>query len=136
MPPEDGMTKDGGSRASRQSDAATLRPRTHDWEPVLREFSVLLREILKIELVRSDERAQRIIFDMIYCKDMAEIDAQMDVLVVRVNELMAAKAGDAHAAPVITTGLRGRASLRTISSPHTAVADEPDTRPGRTFLRL
>lgn len=136
MPPEDGMKKNGGSRASLPNDVTTVRIRTHDWEPVLREFSGLLREILKTELVQSDREAQRIIYEMVHCKGVAEIDAQMDVLIQRVNELLAAKSGDPNAAPRIKTGMRGRAALRTISSPHAAIADEPDSRPGRTFLRL
>ena len=136
MPPEDGIMKNGGSPASRPNDAATFRVRTRDWEPVLREFSGLLREIMKTELVQSDREAQRIIHDMVHCKDMVEIDAQMDVLIQRVNELLAARSKDPNAAPQIKTGMRGRAALRTISSAHTAIVDEPDSRPGRTFLRL
>jgi hypothetical protein len=136
VPPEDGSMKNGGSPASRPNDAATIRVRNHDWEPVLRELTGLLREILKTELVQADREARRIIHDMVHCKDMAEIDAQMDVLIERMNELLAAKSGDPNAAPRIKTGMRGRTSLRTISSPHTAIADEPDIQPGRTFLRL
>jgi len=136
VPPEDGLKKDGGSRPLPPSDTPTLQSRTHDWEPVLREFSGLLREIIRSELVQSDREAQRIILEMVNCKDLAEIDAQMDVLVARVNELLAAKSGEANAAPMVSAGLRGRASLRTISSPHTAVTDEPESRPARTFLRL
>lgn len=135
MPPEDGMKRNGRPPASPPGDAATVRVRAHDWEPVLREFSNLLREILRTDLVQADRKAQDIIYGMVGCKDMAEIDAQMDVLVLRVNELLAARSGDANAVPEIKTGLRGRASLRTISSQHT-IADEPDSRPGRTFLRL
>jgi hypothetical protein len=118
--------------------AGTLLQGGRDWHGVLRQLAGALQEILRTDLVRSDREAQRIIFEMIYCRDLAQVDAQMDLLALRVGRLLAEKTGDASAATrmQLLTGARGQASLRMTPTRHAALSEQTATRAARTFLRL
>jgi len=109
-----------------------------DWHGVLRRLAGALHEILRTDLVRSDREAQRIVFEMIHCRDLAQVDAQMDLLAMRVGRLLAEKTGDASAETRmrLLSGARGQASLRTTPNQHAALAEQTATRAARTFLRL
>lgn len=118
----------------RRSSSPTL----HDWKVVMRQFSANLRRICDSELVRSDEKAQRIIARMVGPKvSMKEIDAQMDLLTLRVGELLAQKTGDdTQLSHLLARGSQRRSLARFSEGGHQALADETAGRPGRTFLRL
>ena len=118
--------------------AGILREGGRDWHGVLRRLRDALHEILRTEFVRSDREAQRILFEMISCRDLAQVDAQMDLLAARVGRLLAEKTGDASAERrlQLLSGARGRASLRTVPNQHVALSEETASRAARTFLRL
>jgi hypothetical protein len=93
-----------------------------DWRNVVTQFRDQLQQICESELVCSDKQAQRIIIGMVHCRNMTEVDAQMDRLVIRAGELLAAKTGDPSELSRLATHSRERG--------RTALARHSKRRPG------
>jgi hypothetical protein len=109
-----------------------------DWRDVIIQFRDQLQQICESELVSSDKEAQRIIIGMVHCRNMTEVDGQMDRLVIRVGELLAAKTGDPSELTRLVTQARerGRAALARHSKQHTFSAGDQAGRPARTVVKL
>jgi hypothetical protein len=86
---------------------------SQQWRNVLKQFRDQLQQICDSDLVCSDKEAQRIIIGMVHCRNMTDVDAQMDRLVIRIGELLVAKTGDASELTRLVTQARerGRAAL-------------------------
>jgi CRP/FNR family transcriptional regulator, cyclic AMP receptor protein len=102
---------------------------------VLTHLRNYLQQICKSELVASDEEAQRIIISMVHCRDMTEVDAQMDRLLVRIGEVLAARTGDKTEFDrlVNLARARGRTVFASHAKRHNFAAG--DEAPRRKFIR-
>ena len=105
-----------------------------NWYNVLTQFRDQLQQICESELVGADKEAQRIIVGMVHCRTMTDVDAQMDRLLIRCGELLAAKTGDEteFARLVNRTRERGRAAFANNGKRHNFRAD--DEAPRRKFI--
>jgi hypothetical protein len=124
-----------------RAESAASGPRSSDeqaWLEVVRQFRDQLQQICKSELVCSDQEAQRIIVGMVQCRNMTEVDACMDRLMIRIGELLAAKTGDPSELTRLVTQARerGRAALARHSKRHTFSADDEAGRSTRTVVKL
>gem|GEM_PF-5937372 len=123
-----------GARAAAEISAflnqlSSARPR--DWERMLGEIRKAVAQLVKFDLISQDRTARLILERMVYAADMEEFAWEVDLLGLRVAELLALKDSDTHA-PVLSTG-HGRQDPMTQSA-HTRVVSEE--APLRTFLRL
>jgi hypothetical protein len=111
---------------------------SEDWRNVIMQFRDQLQQICESELVCSDKEAQRIIIGMVHCRDMTEVDAQMDRLVIRIGELLAAKTGDPSELTRLVTQARerGRAALTRNSKQHKFSTDDNGGSCARTVVKL
>jgi hypothetical protein len=112
-----------------------LSAESERWRTVLTHFRNYLQKICESELVDADQEAQRIIVGMLHCCTMTEVDAQMDRLIVRCGELLAARTGDSTDLARLfgRARERGRAAFASSGKRHNfAAADEV---PRRTFIR-
>ncbi len=131
---------------ARHGVAASRPPTLKDWQAVMYRFRDVLRQIRNSGPVRSDPKAQRIIARMATVHmvgiqvNMKEVNAQMDLLALRVGELLAAR----HDDPAMTNRLQAqssarvsvRANLRFNTGNQNVPADDADARPRRMLLRL
>jgi hypothetical protein len=108
------------------------------WHDILTQFRDRLQEIAESKIVRADTEAQRIIIGMVHCRNMVEVDAQMDRLAMRVGELLAAKTGDATELTrlISPTRANGRAALARHSKQHNFEPDDENGRPIRWVTKL
>ena len=108
---------------------------SQQWYSVLTHLRNYIQQICKSELVASDEEAQRIIISMVHCRDMTEVDAQMDRLLVRIGEVLAARTGDKTEFDrlVNLTRARGRTVFASHAKRHNFAAG--DEAPRRKFIR-
>jgi hypothetical protein len=110
------------------------RPALSDWQPVMRQFGDALRGICQSELVQSDEKAQRVIVRMIGV-DMKEMNAQLDLLAMRIGELLAARHNDPSIIDRLQARWGARINLRAESRNQNLSVDA-GVRPRRMLLRL
>jgi len=112
-----------------------LSAESQRWHTVLTHLRNYLQHICESELVASDEEAQRIIINMVHCRSMIEVNAQMDRLVVRIGEILAARTGDKTELDRLVNLMRarGRAAFASNAKRHNFVAG--DEAPRRTFIR-
>ena len=93
-----------------------------------------LRKIWESELVRSDEKAQRIILRMVGAS-MSEIGSQIDLLTLRIGELLATKSGNPTMINRVLTHVSARGkALNTSSGRQHALSENAIGE--RTRLRL
>jgi len=112
-----------------------LSAESEKWRTVLTHFRNYLQQICASELVGSDQEAQRIILGMLHCRTMTEVDAQMDRLIIRCGELLAARTGDRTDLARLfgRARERGRAAFASSGKRHNFVA--ADEAPRRKFIR-
>jgi len=112
-----------------------LSAESQSWHTVLTHLRNCLQRICESEAVASDKEAQRIIIGMVHCRTMTDVDGQMDRLIIRIGELLAAKTGDAteFTRLVNRTRERGRAAFASNSKRHNFATD--DEAPRRKFIR-
>jgi hypothetical protein len=105
-----------------------------NWRNVLKQFRDHLQQICQSEPVTADKQAQRIIVGMARCRTMTEVDAQMDRLIIRCGELLAAKTGDKTEFTRLLnrTRERGRAAFANSGKRHNFRAG--DEAPRRKFI--
>jgi hypothetical protein len=118
--------------------AGSLSTEGEKWRDILTQFCYTLQQICESEIVCSDKQAQRIILDMVHCKNMAEVNAQVDRLMMRVGELLVAKTGDKTELTRLVSRARerGRAAL-TRSSKHHAFSNEGEAAgPSRVLIKF
>jgi hypothetical protein len=115
--------------------AGPLSAETSNLRDILNQFRIHLQQIYQSEIVRSDKQAQQIILNMLYCRNMAEVNAQVDLLTIRVGQLLAAKTGNkAELNRLITQAReRGRAALTRNSKYHN-FRDESETEQSARVL--
>jgi hypothetical protein len=115
-----------------------LSAESRDWRDVLTQFRDQLQQICESELVSADKEAQHLIIGMVHCGNMMDVDAQMDRLVIRIGELLAAKTGDASELTRLVTQARerGRAALTRHSKQHKFSADDQTGRSARMVVKL
>ncbi len=119
------FTVNGGIGAS---VPAPISVESQNWHDVLTQFRDCLQQICESELVCADKRAQKIILGMLHCKNMTDVNAQTDRLMIRVGELLAAKTGDKTELTRLITKARerGRAALTRSSKYHAFRNDGAD----------
>jgi hypothetical protein len=112
-----------------------LSAESEKWRTVLTHFRNYLQKICESELVGADQEAQRIIVDVVRCRTMTDVDAQMDRLIVRCGELLAARTGDSTELARLLSRARegGRAAFASSGKRHNFAAE--DEAPRRTFIR-
>jgi hypothetical protein len=112
-----------------------LSAESERWRTVLTHFRNYLQKICESELVGTDQEAQRIIVGMVHCRTMTDVDAQMDRLIVRCGELLAARTGDSTELARLLSRARegGRAAFASSGKRHNFAAE--DEAPRRKFIR-
>jgi DNA polymerase III delta prime subunit len=104
---------------------------------VLTRFRNYLQQICESEIVSSDQKAKQIILDMVRCRNMIEINAQVDRLMIRIGELLVAKTGDKTELPRLVSRARerGRAAL-TRNSKYHAFNEGEAAGPSRVVIKF
>jgi hypothetical protein len=105
------------------------RPR--DWHRLLAEMYALLGQLCALDPITSDATASAIIAEMALSEDMEEIAFHVDLLALRVQQLLATKNGRDEGS-ILLPSLRPAARPPIARSATVADADEGL----RTFLRL
>jgi hypothetical protein len=110
------------------------------WRDVLTQFRNYLQQICESKIVKSDKQAQQIILNMVHCRDMAEVNSQMDRLMIRVGMLLAAKTGDKKELTRLISQVRerGRGAL-TRNSKYHAFSNENEgeaEKPARVMIKF
>lgn len=106
------------------------RGRPRDWHRLLAEMHALLDQLCRQDIIASDTTSRDIIAAMVHADDMEMIEFQVNLLALRVQQLLAAKAGTEGSRQVLP-------AVRSTSRPPLlqSAASETDGR-SRTILRL
>jgi hypothetical protein len=115
-----------------------LSVHTQNLRDVLNQIRDHLQQICESKIVCADKPAQQIILDMLPCRNMAEVNVQVDRLMIRVGQLLAAKTGDKTEFVRLLTQARerGRAALTRGSKYHKFRDEDEAERPARVLIKF
>lgn len=128
-------TSAGRAAAAADKALARLARRSpRDWRKLAKDLHKAFARLWTSDLVRRDAQARTIMLRMARARDIEDLDCEVDLLALRVADLLARRRGDDQAAVagVARTGVRRRPA----DSRSGRFDDEPDAPLLRTFIAL
>jgi hypothetical protein len=107
---------------------AAADPGPRDWRPLFRELGAATAALAQAPLIQADPRARGLVRRIADAKDLEELDCCVDLLALRLSELLAAAGA--------TPGTLAFAPSRAAPPSARAGGLDDDDAPARTFLRL